>query len=107
MSSLPKYIDHQFEAREYEDEMICPYCGHSTHVDGEDYSIDDVRIEECFKCGKNFKFQSEIIVTHSTTPDCELNGEEHVYAERQAHHFTKAEECTICGHTKYGDPIAL
>ena len=38
-------------------------------------------------------------------PDCGLNSEEHVYAQRQSQYYGKVEECTICGHTKYGDPI--
>ncbi len=105
MPSLPKIIEHQFEAQEDENEMICPYCGDSTYVKGEDYSVDQYKVEECGNCGKNFRYVTHIEVTHNTTPDCRLNSEEHAYAQRQSHHYIKAEECTICGHTKYGDPI--
>lgn len=105
MSELPKFIESEYEEKHGESEMVCPYCGYSHHVEGEDYSIDENRIEECGECGKNFKYSTSIDVSHNTIPDCSLNDSEHTYAERYSQHHTKVEECTTCGHTRYGEPL--
>ena len=105
MNELPKLIESEYEEKYGENKMVCPYCGYSHHVEGEDYSIGENRIEECGNCGKNFKYSTSIDVTHITTPDCDLNGGEHVYVERQPVYFTKVEKCTTCGHTRYGEPL--
>lgn len=57
------------------------------------------------KHGKNFKYSTSIDVMHNTIPDCDLNGGEHVYVERQPVYYTKVEECTTCGHIRYGEPL--
>ena len=69
------------EQRDYND-RICPYCDEKTYVEAEDYALNDLEViecDECDECGKSYKFMSEIIVEHTTTPDCSLNNEEHVY----------------------------
>ena len=58
---------------------ICPYCDEKTYVEAEDYALNDSEEIECEECGKSYKFMSEIMVNHTTTPDCSLNNEEHVY----------------------------
>ena len=59
---------------------ICPYCKEQWAVEMEDYS-EDRRIEECFGCDKKFYLEEQFSVEHVTSPDCELNGEEHVWGD--------------------------
>jgi ribosomal protein S14 len=72
---------------------ICPYCQHSYQVETEDYSS-DTRVEECSECGKKYHATDHFEVTHTATPDCELNGEPHDWTSNVRHTF---EFCRQCG----------
>lgn len=60
----------------------CPYCGNSYQPEAADYS-EDSREEECSECGKTYRAHDCFTVTHYGTPDCELNGEAHVWVPRR------------------------
>ncbi len=72
---------------------ICPYCGYDYQVEGEDMT-EDLRIEECSDCGKKFQLHTTFSVTHNSSPDCPLNGEEHKW---EMTYDDRYESCSICG----------
>lgn len=52
---------------DYEDEIVCPYCGYRME-DTESYYIGQGQGEdECPECGKTFDFEVHIEVTYSTS----------------------------------------
>lgn len=59
-------------------ERECPYCGHSHHVEGEDYNEDE-RVEVCEVCERSYWAFESFTVDHHARPDCELNNEKHDY----------------------------
>lgn len=97
-----------------EDEITCPYCGEEfgdsweCGSTGGEYTED---CEECPDCGKKFTWTRNIAVDYTSSPDCELNEEDHKYGDWI--HFdhdtyngsgrTKGRKkiCSICGETKY------
>ena len=85
---------------EYDDQIddndsICPYCEERYQVECEDYSEDD-QIIECHQCGKKYHLCQSFTVNHCTSPDCELNGEEHQF-ERVECTNGPADFCKTCG----------
>lgn len=64
-------------------DAICPYCGESFQVEGEDYGADgEEREVECSGCCRKFYLCETYSITHISRPDCALNGEEHDYVGR-------------------------
>lgn len=59
-------LDLDGEERHYEDDIICPYCGHENY----DYMDDHITCDsvECEKCGFLFHLEREVIVQYSTKP---------------------------------------
>lgn len=88
----------KYEDKYDDNNMICPYCGSKYQVESEDYS-EDPRVEECDECGKKYHAVQSFSVTHISTPDCELNGESHVWEpvkiRNGVHDF-----CSICNKCK-------
>ncbi len=62
-------------------ECICPYCKSSYQVESEDYST-GARVETCEECGMKFALEQDYEVTHTTTPNCELNDADHDWQPR-------------------------
>ena len=78
-------------AEQYDDDnTICPYCLASYQVEAEDFSEDPQEIE-CDECGKKYWLVQQISISHKTTPDCELNGEDHNFIETGGGHY-----CSVC-----------
>ena len=80
---------------EYDDcNAVCPYCGDTYQVEGESYSEDDTDIT-CDECGKRYYLRQDFSVTHVSTPDCTLNGEQHkwrpINITSGSHDF-----CSVC-----------
>lgn len=71
---------------------ICPYCKTKYQPEGSDYS-DHVRVEECGSCGKKYHAHDVFTVTHYATPDCELNGQQHIWK----HSRVFGTHCVTCG----------
>ena len=88
---MSKYQD-QFD----DSVVVCPYCNHQYQPEAEDFNEEE-RIQECMNCEKKFHHQDEISYTHSTRPDCEINGEAHVWelVESCNHDF-----CAVCDTIK-------
>ncbi|MCK5613690.1 hypothetical protein KAR91_68125 [Candidatus Pacearchaeota archaeon] len=79
-------------------DVECPYCHYTYYPEGEE-NDEERRIEECQNCDKRFYRHDEITVDHHTSPDCELNGEQHDYQpcelnDGSFHHF--CETCEKC-----------
>jgi len=81
----------EFKEQFDNDCAICPYCTAENHVEGENYSEDE-RTDECLVCGMKYTLMQNFTVTHSTIPDCELNGEKHKFE----HYKEKYYICSIC-----------
>jgi len=75
---------------------ICPYCGFSYQVEGEDYS-ENMREEKCDECGKKFYAQESFTVDHYATPNCELNGEAHQWEPFELRRGGHHDFCSVCG----------
>lgn len=56
---MSKEIDHS-----YTEEIVCPYCGYE-HENSWEWEGSGGR-EECAECGKEFKWESETVVTYCT-----------------------------------------
>ena len=76
------------EDRSDDEHNICPYCGHSHHVEAEDYS-ENLTEFQCDGCGKSYWLSQTFTVTHDTRGDCELNNEEHDFSDSHG-------PCEIC-----------
>lgn len=51
----------------WEDEVICPYCGYRIEDDEGYYVREGTGEEECPRCGKIFDFEACVEVTYSTS----------------------------------------
>lgn len=75
----------------------CPYCGYTYQVECEDYS-EDLREEECSECGKKYWASESTSVTHFSTPDCTVNGQEHdwlkILSDFGRRHYRECRECS-------------
>ena len=74
---------------------ICPYCGYSYQVEGEDYSENRQEIE-CGECGKSYWLVTNFSVSHTSTPDCKLNGEAHQWRPRNLRDGRTHDFCAVC-----------
>jgi hypothetical protein len=75
--------------------MICPYCEYAYQPESEDITEDLYEIE-CEECGKTFWGTHNIMIYHEGIPDCELNGEKHIWnKDRNNNSF-----CSVCGRSK-------
>lgn len=84
----------------YEDQCdgnnsICPYCKEAYQVESEDYSEDTQEIE-CEGCGMKYYLHQSFTVEHHTTPDCELNGENHQFERVKLNNSKEADFCSVC-----------
>lgn len=61
-----------------ESEITCPYCNHSTT---DSLERGDYGEEECDECGKKYHWSRDETVEYRATPDCKLNGQEHILKE--------------------------
>lgn len=71
----------------------CPYCGYEVTCDdwGYDYNGEEV---ECEECGKKYYATADHSVSFNSTPDCELNNEEHDLVNVDG--IDKAKFCSKC-----------
>ena len=74
---------------------VCPYCGDSYQVEAESYSEDQAE-ETCGACGNKYWLVTDFSVSHTTTPDCELNGFKHVWEMIELSNGRKHEFCSKC-----------
>ena len=92
---MNNFTGYDYEEQWDSTDRICPYCGNSYQVEGEDYSEDD-RVEECDECGKKFWAFESFSVECYAKPDCEINGETHKWIPKKVregfHDF-----CSVCG----------
>ena len=66
---------------QYQDEIVCPYCGHKRQADFEDNHTEDNEEAECYACEKTFLYHASILVSWcSRKADC-LNEGEHPFTE--------------------------
>lgn len=74
----------------YEDQndgncAVCPYCLSRHRVEAED-QCESGCVGECEYCEKKFEYVTNLSVSHSTSPNCRLNGSDH-----------SGRPCDICG----------
>lgn len=82
---------------------ICPYCEHEHFVEGECYGEDgEESPEECESCGKNFYLSQSYTIDHCTSPDCELNDEEHDMKRKVSDDGIHYAVCRVCGKVRVG-----
>ena len=88
------FMNTQYENEIDSCNVICPYCKAAYEPDGETFS-EDPRIEECDECGKQYHLHDSWTIDHHTSPDCEINGEQHKWEARQ---LTKGPHdfCSVC-----------
>ena len=60
------YLDPEPEDKDYERNVICPYCGYE-HKDSWEMS-DEEDLEECAQCGGVFSYQRIVTVEYSSQP---------------------------------------
>lgn len=72
--------------------MICPYCGYEHDVEPESYAP-GTAIRFCRNCGRKFFYTTNMVVSHDTSGDCELNDEEHDWDTRKGGYRV----CKKCG----------
>ena len=65
-------FDEEMESEGYR----CPYCKEVHFCDDWGYDYDG-EVIKCGDCGKKFYATADHSVTFNSTPDCELNDEEH------------------------------
>lgn len=54
--------------------VICPYCQHEPDM----HYVEEEETEfTCEMCDRIFRLQVEVAYRYTTSPDCELNNEEH------------------------------
>ena len=75
----------KYEDQDDDSHAICPYCQHENRVESEDQS-ESGTVRECDECGNKFEYVTNISVSHSTSPNCRLNGSDH-----------SGWPCAICG----------
>lgn len=85
----------QYKSKNDNNDSICPYCGDRHKVESEDYEEFDHEIV-CDECGMKYWLSSEITVTHTTIPDCALNGKEHDFELVALPSGKKAYFCKVC-----------
>jgi hypothetical protein len=83
-------------------ERTCPYCK-ASHRPEHDATSEDVRIEECSACEKKYYAHDSLTITLYGKPDCELNGERHMYTLRHFRDGHKHGYCSVCDKR---EPIA-
>ena len=86
---------NKYEKTRSDKERTCPYCGAEIFVEADEYSEED-RTEECPDCGKKFIAYETFQVTHHAEPDCELNGEDHVWGSP----IGNLRFCKVCGRPR-------
>lgn len=89
----------EFETRVDSVNAICPYCGDSYQVEDEDYS-EEKWVDECQSCGKKYYIHQAFYVDNHSSPDCELNGEEHKFELGKFDSGNSAFFCTVCDKCK-------
>ena len=58
--------DNEETETDFEDEVVCPYCGHRMQDDDGYFEREGDGEYECENCGKTFEFEVNIEVTYST-----------------------------------------
>ena len=91
--NYPKPIT-QYEETSDDDNRVCPYCQHSHHIECQDYNEEE-RVDECEECGKKFHVSEVYSVTHHARPDCELNGEEHIFVNAISSIYFFCKKCDV------------
>ncbi len=81
----------KYKSHSHSTNAICPYCGSSYQVESEDCAF-EARVELCDDCEKYYLLESFVDVTHRTSPNCELNGDDHDWEEKATHKV-----CRVCG----------
>lgn len=88
-------------------EAICPYCGYSYQVETEDFRGDGEAVEvKCSKCGLKYHLSQSYEVTHTSTPDCFLNGFPHKWEARRLPRGGEHDFCSRCDACRPVDPAA-
>ena len=64
-----------FSGKSDDCDSICPYCDFHYQVEAEDCDENGYD-KECSECGMKYHLRQVVSVTHYSTPDCELNGQE-------------------------------
>lgn len=88
-------FESKYEDQCHDTDAICPYCKGGYQVENEDYS-EDVQEIECEECGMKYYLHQSYSVEHNTSPDCELNGEEHQYERVKLSNGRETSFCTVC-----------
>ncbi len=88
-----------YPCRNTDDEIVCPYCGH-TEKDVWEYS--DEGTTTCDSCNKTFAFDSYATRTFSTRPVPCLNGAEHEWKSMAWAEYPEARRCRDCDKREYG-----
>ena len=85
-------------------DVNCPYCNveiEICHDDGFGYEEGELHEYDCYACGKNFVFETSIVIYHEAFPaDC-LNGAEHKFEKTHTYPVKYAKlRCEDCGLEK-------
>lgn len=62
---LTKKLDTSPEAREFEPNIICPYCG---NIDRDSFERSDEDTTECMECGGTIHYQRIVTIEYTTEP---------------------------------------
>lgn len=104
-------VEKEYEDK-YEDEVTCPYCGfkYSDSWEIRD-SVDD---EECPECKKHFSIEIIRRVDYHTRPDCELNGQRHIFGDAVSNLTGKVIDgcedavfCKVCGTCRLKSQLSI
>jgi len=88
-------LDSKYDTEVDDNDSICPYCKHRYQVESEDFDEEDKEVE-CDECGKKYYQHQSFMVSTFTTPDCELNGEEHEWRWITLRNGKRHQFCAIC-----------
>ena len=67
MNSTNEQTNEVAEPKCDDNSLICPYCDYEHQIEACDYD-EHLSFMDCDGCGKEFKYHSEISVTHYTYP---------------------------------------
>jgi len=85
----------KYEDTYSDSQIVCPYCNDSWLPEPEMYDEGGYVIK-CFECKNNFRYHTTFDISHTGTPDCELNQLKHIWEpfelENGSYDF-----CSICG----------
>lgn len=85
----------KYECKIDNHDVICPYCDYRYQCEAEDYCEEGTE-EECEGCGKIYHRNTDFSVSHTATPDCELNDTRHKWEPKSLGNTDWHDFCSVC-----------